>query len=270
MAWESSSKSKHSWDSLIRRAGQLATKNGATKELLTFYTELLHAQKKIYEFLRGRKGWLPSGVLEEDLTVARLMLPELLRTVEASGPAALVEEARALLRAGDEEVDRLLLGQWRAPSDVQFFAKAFLQPYARWLADSGGRPRDRDFERLENRCPFCGGRPQVSLLQVKEPSSESGGRDLVCATCLTAWPFRRVVCAQCGEERPARLGYFQTPEYGHVRIDACDTCKHYVKSIDLTRLGLAVPLVDEVASAPLDVWAHEHGYTKIELNLVGL
>jgi formate dehydrogenase maturation protein FdhE len=31
-----------------------------------------------------------------------------------------------------------------------------------------------------------------------------------------------------------------------------------------------VPIVDEVASAPLDVWAIEHGYTKIELNLVGL
>jgi FdhE protein len=270
MAWESSSKLKDSWDSLIRRAGHLAAKNDATNELLTFYAELLRAQKEIYEFLRTRKGWLPSGTLEEDLPVVRVVLPGLLRTVEASGPAALAEEARTLLRAGDEEIDRLLLGQWRAPSDVQFFAKAFLQPYARWLAESGGRPVDRDLAKGENRCPLCGGKPQVSLLRVKEASAESGGRDLVCATCLSAWPFRRVVCAQCGEERPAKLGYFQTPEYGHVRIEACDTCKHYVKGVDLTRLGLAVPLVDEIASAPLDLWAHEHGYTKIELNLVGL
>jgi formate dehydrogenase maturation protein FdhE len=28
--------------------------------------------------------------------------------------------------------------------------------------------------------------------------------------------------------------------------------------------------VDEVAAAALDVWAHEHSYTKVELNLVGL
>jgi len=34
--------------------------------------------------------------------------------------------------------------------------------------------------------------------------------------------------------------------------------------------GVAVPLVDEVAGAPLDVWASDHGYVKIELNLVGL
>jgi formate dehydrogenase maturation protein FdhE len=40
--------------------------------------------------------------------------------------------------------------------------------------------------------------------------------------------------------------------------------------VDLTRLGFAIPLVDEVAAAALDVWANEHGYAKIELNLVGL
>ena len=31
-----------------------------------------------------------------------------------------------------------------------------------------------------------------------------------------------------------------------------------------------MPLVDEVAGAPLDAWATEHGFVKIELNLVGL
>jgi len=55
-----------------------------------------------------------------------------------------------------------------------------------------------------------------------------------------------------------------------VRIEACDSCHHYIKGIDLTRLGLAVPLVDEIYAAPLDLWAREHGYQKIELNLVGI
>jgi FdhE protein len=125
-------------------------------------------------------------------------------------------------------------------------------------------------ERAEGRCPFCGGRPQVSLLRTREPSADGGGRELLCATCLNVWPFGRVLCANCGEQRPALLGYFHTPEYDHMRVEACDACEHYVKGVDLTRLGLAVPLVDEVAAAPLDVWAHERGYTKVELNLVGL
>jgi formate dehydrogenase maturation protein FdhE len=78
------------------------------------------------------------------------------------------------------------------------------------------------------------------------------------------------VCAYCAEERPFKLGYFHTPAYDHVRVEACDTCKRYIKGVDLTRFGLASPLVDEVAAAALDVWAKEHDYTKIEMNLVGL
>jgi len=261
---------KESWDTRVQRAEQLAGRNEAARELLTFYAALLRAQKEGYEYLRGREGWLPSGALEDDLPFVRATMPGLLHVVEASGPTALVEEARALSRAGEGEIEELLLEQWRAPSDTRFFEKALLQPYARWLAESGARPRDRDLERRESLCPFCAGKPQVSFLQTVEPGADGGGRGLVCSACLTVWPFRRVVCANCVEERPAKLGYFQSPEYEHVRIEACDTCHHYIKGVDLTRLGLAVPLVDEVAAAALDVWAHEHGYTKIELNLVGL
>src|SRR2546421_10674092 len=108
MSWESSSKLKNSWDSLIRRAEHLAAQNDSTKELLNFYAELYRAQKEIYEFLRTRKGWLPSGMLEEDLQVVRAVLAGLLRTVEASGPAAPAQKARRLLRAGLEAIDRRL------------------------------------------------------------------------------------------------------------------------------------------------------------------
>jgi formate dehydrogenase maturation protein FdhE len=261
---------KESWDTRIQRAEQLAARSEAARGLLSFYGMLLRAQKEGYEYFRGRKGWLPSGTLSEDLPFVRATVPGLLRAVASSGPPALVEEARALSRAGGGEIDEALLEQWRAPSDTRFFEKALLQPYVRWLAESGAQPCGRDLERREGLCPFCAGKPQVSFLQTSEPGAESGGRGLVCSACLTAWPFRRVVCASCGEERPAKLGYFQTPEYEHIRIEACDTCRHYIKGIDLTRLGLAVPVVDEVAAAALDVWACEHGYTKIELNLVGL
>ena len=261
---------KESWDARIERAVQLAAKSEAAEELLTFYGELLRAQKAIYENLRSRRDWLPSGILEEDTSVVREMMPALLRAITTSGPPALIEEARGLSHMSEGRINEMLLAQWRAPSDEQFFAKALLQPYARWLAESGAAPVDRDVERREGRCPFCAGKPQVSFLKTAEPGADGGGRHLTCAVCLTVWPFRRVVCANCGEERPAKLGYFQSPVYEHVRIEACDTCRHYIKGVDLTRLGLAVPLVDEVAAAALDLWAHGHGYTKIELNLVGL
>ncbi len=250
------------WNKQIERADFLAAESSGSKEMLTFYAQLLRAQAEIYESFRSRKNWLPSGDLETDLPVIRSSMMVLLDTVALHGPTSLTAEPDSIIED--------LLEYWRNPSDTQFFAKSILQPYARWLAETQTTPIGRDLAGSERTCPFCGGRPQLSFLQSKESTAESGNRDLLCSTCLSSWQFRRVVCANCGEERPAKLGYFHSPEFDHIRIEACDSCKHYLKGIDLTRLGLAVPLVDEIYGAPLDLWAREHGYTKIELNLVGV
>ncbi len=258
------------WDKQIQRADQLTAHANGSRELLTFYTHLLRAQKEIYDFLRSRKGWLPSGELERDVPILGDGLRGLLKTVESHGPGPLAVEAQNLLESDSEVIGEMLLRHWYCPSDVQFFGKACLQPYFRWLAETGASPVGREVVVGERYCPFCGGNPQVSFLQNKETTAESGNRDLICATCLSSWEFRRVVCANCGEERPAKLGYFHSPEFDHVRIEACDTCKYYIKGVDLTRLGFAAPIVDEIDAAPLDLWASEHGYTKIELSLVGV
>jgi formate dehydrogenase accessory protein FdhE len=258
------------WNAQILRADQLAAQPNGSVELLIFYAQLLRAQKEIYEFLRSRKDWHPSGNLETDLPVISRVMPGFLKQVQSHGPELLAAEASSLLMADATIISGMLLKYWRSPSEIEFFAKAFLQPYARWLAETGAAPLGRELASSERNCPFCGGNPQVSFLQNRETSAESGNRDLICATCLSSWTFRRVVCANCGEERPAKLGYFQSPEFDHVRIEACDSCQHYIKGVDLTRLGFAAPLVDEIAAAPLDLWAREHGYTKIELNLVGV
>ena len=256
------------WDKQIERADLLAEQSSGSKDLLRFYAQLLRAQKEIYDFLRSRKNWLPTGDLEQDVVIVRSSMSRLLESVAQHGPEALAEEAKAVT-AEPEVMAHDLLNYWRSPSDTQFFAKSVLQPYARWLAETSTTPVGRELAGGERTCPFCGGKPQLSFLQSRE-GAESGTRELLCATCLSSWEFRRVVCANCGEERPAKVGYFHSPEFDHIRIEACDSCKHYLKGIDLTRFGLAVPLVDELYAAPLDLWAREHGYTKIELNLVGL
>jgi FdhE protein len=134
---------------------------------------------------------------------------------------------------------------------------------------TGRPPVDRTPSSAGNHCPFCGGAPQLSILH-NRGQADGGGRQLLCAMCFTAWPFRRILCAYCGEEDERRLAYYHAPSVEHLRVDACDTCGHYLKAVDLTRQGHAVPLVDEVAGAPLDLWAQQQGYEKVELNLVGL
>jgi formate dehydrogenase maturation protein FdhE len=257
------------WDKQIQRADALAARANGSKELLTFYAYLLRAQKDIYEQLRDRKGWLPSGELDSDFPVLSDALPPFLKVVEAHGPESLALEAHDFSQMADDALARKLMTYWHDTTDTHFFEKAFLQPYLKWLVETGGTIA-RESYRGERYCPFCGGNPQVSFLQNKETTAESGNRDLICATCLSSWEFRRVVCANCGEERPSKLGYFHSPEFDHVRIEACDTCKRYIKGVDLTRVGFAAPLVDEIDAAPLDLWAQEHGYAKIELNLVGV
>lgn len=257
------------WQRQIGRATELAGAIGGASELLRFYQHLLSAQAQIYQYCTTQTASF-SGELEQDLAMLKPAFTSILWAVEAAGPPQLVEQAQALKSASSEDVDRMLLTYWQEPSDTEFFAKGFLQPYGQFLTSRLPRLTIPNASTSERRCSSCGGKPQLSVLQNKEAGAESGNRDLMCAKCLSVWPFRRAVCANCGEEQPSKLAYFQSSSHDHVRVEACDTCKHYLKGVDLTRLGTAQPLVDEIVAAPLDLWATEHGYTKIELNLVGL
>ena len=259
---------REGWQTRIDRASQLAAEDQTARPLLEVYGRLLTLQRDCDASLRKAASTL-SGSLERDLDALRACAPRILNDVAAFGPPALVEQARALVDRGDTAIDSMLLEGWRTPSDSSLFPKLLLQPYASCLASLNIRPVDRDLPRSHNACPFCGGAPQVSVLH-HAADGDAGGRDLLCGTCFSTWPFRRVLCAACGEDNERQLGYFVSSSFDHVRVDACETCKQYLKSVDLTRAGLAVPVVDEVAAAPLDLWALERGYQKIELNLVGL
>jgi FdhE protein len=261
---------RESWNRCIERAQQLASSDETVQPLLTFYGSLLGLQRGLAANLTASRNVPPSGALAHDLELLRPGIAAFLEAIATTGPELLAVQARRLLEGPQTAINELLTTCWNHPSDRQFFAKAVLQPYARFLAEAGVMPSDRELTMAENRCPFCGGVAQLSMLHGAGGPLEGGGRSLLCATCLTVWPFRRVLCAHCGEEDEHKLGYFQSPSYDHLRVDACDTCRRYLKTVDLTRLGIAVPLVDEVAGAPLDAWARDQGYEKIELNLVGL
>jgi formate dehydrogenase accessory protein FdhE len=259
-----------SWNDRIARAKKLASENMASTELLAFYADLLTVQEQSYRWIRAKLARDTSSSFERDLPAVREQFSNLLDLVARRAPQPLALEARRLLEDDDRAaVDDMLLAYWQTPSDRSFFAKAALQPYASWLAEARIPLTNRPFTPADNRCPFCGGAPQLSILQ-DASDGDAGGRLLQCAICLTKWPFRRVVCAHCGEQDDRKLRYFHTPELDHLRADTCESCKRYLKAVDLTKHGLAVPLVDEVSGASLDLWASERGYQKIELNLVGL
>ena len=88
--------------------------------------------------------------------------------------------------------------------------------------------------------------------------------------CATEWTYGRIIRPACGEEAVEKLAIYTANQFQHVRVEACDTCRHYIKTVDLTKNGHAVPVVDELATMPLNLWAQEHGYVKLQPNLLEL
>ncbi len=152
-----------------------------------------------------------------------------------------------------------------SPSDAQgFLALAFLQPYAellRWRAAL----KSRDVAYAV--CPFCNRRPGFGVMR---QMGDGASRSLVCSFCLAEWEFRRLVCPGCGEENDKKLPVFTADDFDYIRVECCESCKTYIKTVDLTKNGHAEPVVDELASAPLDLWVKERGYAKLQSNLMGM
>jgi len=115
------------------------------------------------------------------------------------------------------------------------------------------------------RCPRCDSLPVAGVLR---PEGDGGKRFLLCAWCSQEWEFRRLLCAACGEDHEDKLPIYVAEQFPHIRVESCETCKHYLRTIDLTKDGNAVPLVDDLAAIPLSMWAQERGYSPIQANLL--
>jgi len=141
-----------------------------------------------------------------------------------------------------------------------FFERVLEQP----RFEQQARQSPVDTRSVQPDCPFCFEKPLVAILR---PEGDGGRRTLLCGRCFTEWEFRRLLCPNCGEEDRDKLPVYTAPEFPHIRVEACDTCRCYIKAVDLTRDGNAVPEVDEIAALPLDLWAIEQGYQKLAPNL---
>jgi len=154
-----------------------------------------------------------------------------------------------------------------------------LDPFERFLARVGSSPVLEGIplpqvgasgEASDRRCPACGGLPQLSYFAVSGEALVTGPRYLLCSRCANSWVYPRMMCASCGESTGARLPIFQEQErFPNVRVDGCRACKKYLLTFDLRRDARAVPIVDELAALPLDLFAIDQGLTKITPNLMG-
>ena len=75
-----------------------------------------------------------------------------------------------------------------------------------------------------------------------------------------------------GEDDSTALASYYVEHRRAARVDTCSTCRAYIKTFDLRQGGGrdVVPLVDDVATLTLDVWAREQGYSRLTRSLAGV
>jgi FdhE protein len=266
------------WDRRIARADELATTHPFASEVLQFYKHLAGLQRAVYLDVEqahgGNHGNSTASLLGCQLDVDLLMpkFRQFLSNLEADRSQPIAQSAKDLSSQHAGRCLDLLLSAWENASDFQpalanaesLLAWLFLQPYAENFADHNAHAPLRG---TPARCPFCLGKPQVGVLR---PEGVGAKRFLICSLCSTEWAYGRIKCPACGEETVDKLAIYTASQFNHVRVEGCDTCGRYIKTVDLTKNGLAVPVVDELATIPLNFWAYEHGYAKMQTNLLGI
>jgi formate dehydrogenase maturation protein FdhE len=224
------------WDARLARAFDLTAARPAARTALEFLAQLTAFQQS----LLGNHADAPSA-LHEYLPWMERHAPapvaaEALRLRETSTPwARLVEDYRAATPAALD-----------APT--MFVVETLLHVFPPEPCSHHGLPL-------------------VSLLR---EAGHGSRRSHVCGACLAETPAPRLGCLACGEDRVDALPVFRSEATEPARIDACDTCHAYMKTIDLTRDGSACPIADDLATVSLDLWAREHGYHRVRPNLLRL
>ena len=280
----------------IARAELLASRYPFAQEVLTFYLHFAKFQKQFYERLPrvwGKRPVAPAnGQFRSELHSSVLHGPfeEFLSLVETRGPAPLAAQARKLKLQRESKWAAALQEFWKAdthekvelqeltgrstpmsihaeahaPDPLQeFLCRAFLQPYAEFIAAAMLPPVS---PMTVCRCPRCNSLP---LLGVLRPEGDGGKKILQCSLCMQEWPFLRILCAHCGEGREEKLSVHTADQFPHIRLETCESCNHLLRTIDLTKDGHAIPIVDDLAAIPLAFWAEQRGYQRIQQNLLG-
>jgi FdhE protein len=138
---------------------------------------------------------------------------------------------------------------------ISFFVEESLRPGLEVLAEKYGDIIRRSHW-SEGYCPICGKEPKIG--EIRE---EEGYRFLYCTQCGIEWNFMRVKCPFCGNEEQKTLAYFTVEGDERYRVEVCDNCKRYIKTVDFRSTNEKADLeVEDIATIHLDMLANEEGY----------
>jgi len=120
-------------------------------------------------------------------------------------------------------------------------------------------PEDSSFE--DSRCPFCGYYPDMS----KIVESRDNVRILHCGFCENEWRLKRLLCSVCGNTETEKLGYLTAGDDTLYRVDYCEECMGYIKTLKVNRQNEETKYnltVENIITTRLDASAMELGYKR--------
>lgn len=107
-------------------------------------------------------------------------------------------------------------------------------------------------------CPVCGSLPAMAYLR-----KDDGKRILWCQFCGTEWSFLRLKCPFCSNEDQKTLRYFFSEKNDLHRVQVCNKCKKYLKTIDQRKMEKPEDLDlswENLSTLAFDLVAEKEGF----------
>jgi FdhE protein len=269
------------------RVRQLKGKRPGYGEILDFYSKVRELQDQLKSSLKtdpikiekerkdllAREGF-PLMRKEDfplDIEASIRLFRSLCRIGKAANPhmAGQVEKIREALAKKKIDLKELFGGGVKEEKIAQAAAESgldettfsfFLQSSIRPSIEAGVEQLRGELDPetwRKGHCPACGSLPSLSLLKGVE-----GKRYLLCSCCGYQWRADRLRCPACDNKDQESLGYFCGEGEETFRIDFCDRCHRYIKTIDYRNLEESDPCLEDLATLHLDILASQKGYRR--------
>lgn len=144
-----------------------------------------------------------------------------------------------------------------APDSLTVIMQHMLSPIVQVYAAAFARALDfSGWQR--GYCPVCGDWPILSELRGRDKL-----RHLRCGRCRSSWSFKRLQCIWCGHTHEKELGFLFDPAQSTWRVDICDHCHGYVKTlVSFDPLDADMLLVHDLRTMFMDQMAAAEGYQR--------
>ena len=249
-------------------------------EILKFYEAVFLAQEESKKHTNVTRIDIPEDILamklaekfplaaaadfEIDIAASTHLLEELFEIAGASASADLQEAARLIsesLGSGSmnpKDIFDLALGKDtsdKIPPGVSvdmamLFGYNSIRPSLRLCSEHLSASLNAEEPWRTGYCPICGSSPGLSMLKGE------GERSYLCSFCWHEWLTPRIYCPFCDNTDSSQLHYFFSDEEPEYRVDGCDRCSRYIKTIDLRKTSRTiVPVVEAIATLHLDLKA---------------